>query len=236
MASGSSPERPDTHRSDLAAQRRGRRHGARGHRRPTSTAPWRRPQGVRQGDWPRMTPEPSASTVVAEVQRGLRRPAGATWPRPSPRRWARPSRSRQLGQVLAAWMVLDYVHRGCAAEYPFEERRAPACSDRVIVRREPVGVVGAIVPWNVPQFVTMSKLAPRCSPGCTIVIKPVAGDAARRVPLAELLEEAGIPKGVVNIVPGRPRGRRAPRASPRRRQDRVHRVDRRRAQDRLHLR
>ena len=71
----------------------------------------------------------------------------------------------------------------------------------VIVRREPVGVVAGIVPWNVPQFVTMSKLAPALLSGCTIVVKPAPETPLDAYLMAELLDEAGIPKGVVSILP-----------------------------------
>ena len=71
----------------------------------------------------------------------------------------------------------------------------------VIVRREPVGVVAAIVPWNVPQFVTMSKLAPALVAGCTMVLKPSPETPLDAILLAELVQEAGVPAGVLNIVP-----------------------------------
>jgi len=71
----------------------------------------------------------------------------------------------------------------------------------VIVRHEAVGVVAAIVPWNVPQFVTMSKLAPALLAGCAIVVKPAPETPLDGFLMAELLEEAGIPKGVVSVLP-----------------------------------
>jgi betaine-aldehyde dehydrogenase len=71
----------------------------------------------------------------------------------------------------------------------------------IIVRAEPVGVVAGIVPWNVPQFVTMSKLAPALLAGCSIIIKPAPETPLDAYLMAELLEEAGIPKGVVSVLP-----------------------------------
>ena len=67
-----------------------------------------------------------------------------------------------LAQAPASWMMLN-AFITIAQSYPWEEQRAGVFGD-VIVRREPVGVVAGIVPWNVPQFVTMSKLAPRSWP------------------------------------------------------------------------
>ena len=71
----------------------------------------------------------------------------------------------------------------------------------MLVRHEPVGVVGAIVPWNVPQFVTMAKVAPSLIAGCTMVLKPSPETPLDAYFMAEMLEEAGLPPGVLNIVP-----------------------------------
>jgi betaine-aldehyde dehydrogenase len=70
-----------------------------------------------------------------------------------------------------------------------------------LVRREPVGVVGAIVPWNVPQFVIMLKLGPALAAGATVVLKPAPETPLDAMLLAEAAEEAGLPLGVLNIVP-----------------------------------
>jgi betaine-aldehyde dehydrogenase len=86
-----------------------------------------------------------------------------------------------------------------AKDFDWEETRAGAFGD-VIVRHEPVGVVAAVVPWNVPQFVTMSKLAPALLAGCSIVIKPAPETPLDAYVMADALDEAGIPKGVVSIV------------------------------------
>src|SRR5207245_10541584 len=66
---------------------------------------------------------------------------------------------------------------------------------------ERAGVAGAIGPGNVPQFGTMSKLAPALLAGCTIVLKPSPETPLDAFFMAELLEEAGVPKGVVSVVP-----------------------------------
>lgn len=70
------------------------------------------------------------------------------------------------------------------------------------VRHQPIGVVAAIVPWNFPQALTMFKLAPALAAGCTIVIKPSPETVLDSYLLAEAVEAAGVPAGVVNIVPG----------------------------------
>ncbi|HEY1828880.1 MAG TPA: aldehyde dehydrogenase [Acidimicrobiales bacterium] len=71
-----------------------------------------------------------------------------------------------------------------------------------VVRREPVGVVGAITPWNVPQLVIMPKLAPALLAGCTIVVKAAPESPLDALLLAEIIEQAQLPVGVVSILVG----------------------------------
>jgi betaine-aldehyde dehydrogenase len=105
-----------------------------------------------------------------------------------------------LAQSPAPWMMLNtFLEIG--RNWAWEETRTGVLGSPVIVRSEPVGVVAAIVPWNVPQFVTMSKLAPALVSGCTMVLKPAPETPLDAYLMAELLEEAGVPPGVVNIVP-----------------------------------
>ena len=68
--------------------------------------------------------------------------------------------------------------------------------------KEPVGVVGAIIPWNAPLSSSIWKLGPALATGCTIVLKPAEEAPLTPLRLAELCQEAGIPPGVVNVVPG----------------------------------
>src|SRR6266567_3462384 len=68
--------------------------------------------------------------------------------------------------------------------------------------REPVGVVGQIIPWNFPLLMAAWKLGPALAAGCTIVLKPAEQTPLSALRLGELLLEAGLPEGVVNIVPG----------------------------------
>lgn len=68
--------------------------------------------------------------------------------------------------------------------------------------REPIGVVAAIVPWNSPLLLLTFKLAPALAAGCTVVVKPASVTPVSCLELAKLIEEAGIPAGVVNVVTG----------------------------------
>jgi phenylacetaldehyde dehydrogenase len=69
-------------------------------------------------------------------------------------------------------------------------------------RREPVGVVGQIIPWNFPLLMAAWKLGPALTTGCTVVLKPAEQTPLTALLLAELVAEAGFPEGVVNVVPG----------------------------------
>jgi acyl-CoA reductase-like NAD-dependent aldehyde dehydrogenase len=68
--------------------------------------------------------------------------------------------------------------------------------------REPVGVVGAIVPWNFPLNLASWKVAPAIAAGCTVVLKPAEETPLTALVLAELLHEAGLPAGALNVIPG----------------------------------
>jgi len=68
--------------------------------------------------------------------------------------------------------------------------------------REPVGVVGQIIPWNFPLMMAAWKIAPAMATGCTVVLKPAEQTPLTALLLGELIQEAGFPDGVVNIVPG----------------------------------
>jgi betaine-aldehyde dehydrogenase len=104
----------------------------------------------------------------------------------------------QMGQVYAATAILDQFAT-VVREYPFEQTRSGLLGN-AIVRREPVGVCAGIIPWNVPLFITALKLGPALASGSTIVLKPAPETPLDSYLLAEVLEEAGVPAGVVNIV------------------------------------
>lgn len=72
---------------------------------------------------------------------------------------------------------------------------------QVLVERAPLGVVAAIVPWNVPQGITFLKLAPALAAGCTVVLKPAPETVLDAFLMAEAAAAAGIPAGVINVVP-----------------------------------
>ncbi|WGX96900.1 aldehyde dehydrogenase [Nocardioides sp. L-11A] len=87
-------------------------------------------------------------------------------------------------------------------EKDFAPLRAGRHGGTAQVREEPVGVVAGIVPWNFPQTLAFTKLAPALAAGCGIVLKPSPETALDSLLVADALEEAGFPAGVVGILPG----------------------------------
>ncbi|MGW1743555.1 aldehyde dehydrogenase [Nocardia sp. NPDC001965] len=97
--------------------------------------------------------------------------------------------------------VLRYYAK-LASTLSLTETREGLFGGPIDVNRVPVGVVAAIVPWNFPQTLTMFKIAPAMAAGCTLVIKPSPETVFDAYLLAEAIEEAEVPAGVINIVPG----------------------------------
>ena len=80
---------------------------------------------------------------------------------------------------------------------------APGADRRIVVVKEPVGVVGAITPWNFPNAMLTRKIGPALAAGCTIVCKPANATPLSALAIGELADRAGIPAGVVNILAGK---------------------------------
>jgi betaine-aldehyde dehydrogenase len=102
-------------------------------------------------------------------------------------------------QVFASTMVLD-VFADIAKTFAFEEKRKGAMGQTVHVRRAPVGVCAAVVPWNVPLYVMAMKLGPALAAGCTVVVKAAPETALDPYGLMEAVQDAGLPPGVLNIL------------------------------------
>lgn len=80
---------------------------------------------------------------------------------------------------------------------------APASDDHIaLVLREPVGVVGLVLPWNFPLLMLAWKIGPALAAGCSVVVKPAQETSLSALYLAELAAEAGLPRGVLNVIPG----------------------------------
>jgi aldehyde dehydrogenase (NAD+) len=106
--------------------------------------------------------------------------------------------SRPLQAAIPRMVLESYLE--LAESYPFRSVRR-AASGSALVTREPVGVVAAVVPWNVPFGIAILKLVPALIAGCSMVIKPSPETPLDSYLLAELLQQAGIPDGVVSVLP-----------------------------------
>ncbi|MCE0768213.1 aldehyde dehydrogenase [Pseudonocardia kujensis] len=104
-----------------------------------------------------------------------------------------------IGQMtgLSSWY---HYYAGIADKLEGRQIPSPNPNYLVYTRKEPIGVVAAITPWNSPLLLLTWKLAPALAAGCTMVIKPSEHAPASTVALAELFDEAGFPPGVVNVV------------------------------------
>ncbi|MHA6800225.1 aldehyde dehydrogenase [Bounagaea algeriensis] len=107
-----------------------------------------------------------------------------------------------LGQLtsLSSWY---YYYAGLADKIEGRQIPAPNPNYLVYTRREPVGVVAAITPWNSPLLLMTWKVAPALAAGCTVVIKPSEHSPASTLGFTELVEQAGLPAGVINVVTDR---------------------------------
>ena len=106
--------------------------------------------------------------------------------------------SRNAQGPIAQHILNYYIALG--AEFPFEQTREGR-SLPALVLHDAVGVVAAIAPWNFPQALLTMKIAPALVAGCTVVAKPSPETALDGLVLAEIFAEAGLPAGVLNVVP-----------------------------------
>jgi succinate-semialdehyde dehydrogenase/glutarate-semialdehyde dehydrogenase len=83
---------------------------------------------------------------------------------------------------------------------------APSGDNRILVLRQPVGVCVLVTPWNFPAAMATRKIGPALAAGCTVVLKPASDTPLTALALGALLEEAGVPAGVVNVLPSRRSG------------------------------
>jgi acyl-CoA reductase-like NAD-dependent aldehyde dehydrogenase len=151
------------------------------------------------GPWPRMAPAERIAAVrrLADLY-GARRPEMAEL---ITSEIGAPISFSQRAQVALPWMMFS-AFCDLAESYRWQEARPGRYGVDIHVRREPVGVAAAIVPWNMPQFLIVTKLAPALLAGCTVIVKPAPESPLNALLLAELIAEAGFPPGVVSVLPG----------------------------------
>jgi betaine-aldehyde dehydrogenase len=110
-----------------------------------------------------------------------------------------PGATVEMMMYTPASAVLN-VYNELAGTFPWEERR-DGMFGRSLVRREPVGVVAAVIPWNVPLFIAVNKLVPALLAGCCVILKPAPETPIDALMLGGLFTEAGLPPGVLSVLP-----------------------------------
>jgi betaine-aldehyde dehydrogenase len=156
-----------------------------------------------EGDWPRMAPRDRAAALSRFADELEKR--GEEMASVLTAEMGSPITQSRFGQIPMTVALLRY-YVDQVDRYVWEERRPSADAANadldVMVQQSPLGVVGAITPWNGPQICTMMKVAPALLAGCTMVIKPAPEASLNFVGFAEAFEAAGLPPGVLNIVTG----------------------------------
>src|SRR3954469_13022580 len=150
-----------------------------------------------RGPWPTTSPEERAAVIarftelltarIDEVGGIITAEMGA------------PTATVQMMMWTPAQSVLA-TYDGLASTFPWEETRTGMFGE-TRVRREPVGVVAAIIPWNVPLFIAINKVIPALLAGCTVILKPAPETPIDALWLGHLFTEAGLPPGVLSVLP-----------------------------------
>lgn len=154
---------------------------------------------IDQGPWPRTDPAERVDAIrrLAALYGARRREMAQL----ITAEMGAPISFSKLAQATLPWAMLG-AFADMAEAHAWEETRSGVYGQDVILRKEPAGVVAAVVPWNMPQFLIVAKLAPALLAGCAVVVKPAPETPLDALLLAELIEEVGLPPGVVSILPG----------------------------------
>jgi aldehyde dehydrogenase (NAD+) len=151
-----------------------------------------------EGPWPHMSPEERGAILTAAVKIMEERAdelkfllAAETGQPPTI------VDMMQYGAAMAAFQFFA----GAAHKFTWRDFRDGVYGTTMVLR-EPIGVVAAVTAWNVPFFLAANKLGPALLAGCTIVVKPAAETPLSLFAMAEIFAEAGLPEGVLSVVPG----------------------------------
>ena len=107
----------------------------------------------------------------------------------------------KMAQVRLPLTILS-AFCGFAGSYQWQQARPGLYGNDIRIVKQPVGVVAAVVPWNMPQFLTVCKIVPALLAGCSVVLKPAPESVLDALLLADLVAQADLPPGVLNVVPG----------------------------------
>ncbi|GAB92671.1 aldehyde dehydrogenase [Gordonia rhizosphera] len=150
------------------------------------------------GPWPRMAPGERAEVIAAAAK--IMEERADEFKALLSAETGQPPITVDMLQYTAAITSFGYF-ASAADKFTWREVRDGAYA-KIMVTREPVGVVGAITAWNVPFFLPANKLGPALLAGCTVVLKPAAETPLTVFAMAEAFAEAGLPAGVLSVVPG----------------------------------
>jgi acyl-CoA reductase-like NAD-dependent aldehyde dehydrogenase len=151
------------------------------------------------GPWPRMRPAERIEAVgrLAGIYKERRADMAAL----ISAEIGAPISFAKMAQVrLPLTMISAFC--GLAANYEWQQDRPGLYGKNIRIVKKPVGVIAAVVPWNMPQFLTVTKVVPALLAGCSVVLKPAPESVLDAALLAEMIEAAGLPPGVLNVVPG----------------------------------
>ncbi|MGA5462206.1 aldehyde dehydrogenase [Mycobacterium sp. NPDC050041] len=163
-----------------------------------------------EGPWPTMTPQQRAEILGAAVNLMSERADELKFLLTA--ETGQPATIVDMMQYGAAMSAFGYF-AGAADKFEWSEIR-DGIYGQTLVTREPIGVVGAITAWNVPFFLAANKLGPALLAGCTVVLKPAAETPLSVFAMAQMFAEAGLPEGVLSVVPGGAETGRALTANP----------------------
>ena len=158
-----------------------------------------------EGPWPRMSPK-EREAVLAKATALIEADADS-FKQLLALETGQPQTIVDMMQYGAAMSTLNF-YATAADKFTWKDIR-DGIYGQTLVLKEPIGVVGAVVAWNVPFFLAANKLGPALLAGCTIVLKPAAETPLTTNLMAEKFAEAGLPEGVLSVVPGGPETGRA---------------------------
>lgn len=151
------------------------------------------------GPWPRMQPGEriEAITRLAGIYKERRADMAAL----ISAEIGAPITFAKMAQVRLPLTMIS-AFSGLAANYEWQQDRPGLYGKDIRIAKRPVGVIAAVVPWNMPQFLTVCKVVPALLAGCSVVLKPAPESTLDAQLLAELVAAAELPPGVLNVVPG----------------------------------
>jgi acyl-CoA reductase-like NAD-dependent aldehyde dehydrogenase len=151
------------------------------------------------GPWPRMQPAERIEALTRLA--GIYKERRADMTELISAEIGAPISFAKRAQVMLPLTMLS-AFCGIAGSYEWQQERPGLYGKNIRIVKQPVGVIAAVVPWNMPQFLTVAKVAPALLAGCSVVLKPAPESVLDAQLLAEIVAAADLPPGIFNVVPG----------------------------------